>query len=176
MIPKHTISVSSRLWSCPTGCHCHYSCDISCAWLYMCEQASSSVTSNFPKVSKHTKKKKTYVHLSCFSPQRRNDIHQSAIHQFLSPVLSSSATPKPQKGKLLVLFWKIVLRKKWFQPAQPFVFPLNKASDKAGAWCTSVEGARARSRVHKQSHVSRQTECSLQSPRHPDENIMFYST
>lgn len=116
----------------------------------MSKQATSSVISNFLKLSKH---KKPYVHLSCFSPQRRNEIHQSAIHQFYCP-FSPPRPPQNPKRKAFGAVLKNRPEKKWLQTAQPFVFPLNKASDKAGAWCTSIAGAWVCSRVHKQSHVS----------------------
>lgn len=134
---------------------------------------SLSVKSNFS--NSQNIKNECYVHPSCFFLSRGMKSINLPFINFIACSLFLSH-PKTPKGKLLVLVWKIVRRKKWFQPAQPCVFPLNKTSDRAGPWCTSVVGAGVCSRVHKQSHVSQQTECSLQSPRHPDENIMFYST
>ena len=58
---------------------------------------------------KYIKTLKPSVHLSCFSPQWSNEIHQPAIHHFYRPF--SPHHPKTPKGKLLVLFRKIVTRK-----------------------------------------------------------------
>ena len=143
-----------------------------CTLTYVCKLLHLSKVNSSNSWS--IKKKKLYVHLLLsFSAEEWNpSICHSSI---LSPSLSSTATPKHQKESFWCCVEKSSLEKKWFWPAQPFVFPLNKASDKASAWCTSIMCAWARSRAHKQSHVSRQTECSLQPSRHPDENIMFYS-
>lgn len=131
-----------------------------CAW--KCASTHLYLSKVTLSNSWNIKKKNPDVHLLFFfSAVKWNpSICHSSI---LSPVLSSSATPKPQKESFWCCVEKSSREKKWFRPAQPFVFPFNKASDKAGAWCTSVTGSWAHSRVHKQSHVSQQTECSLQS-------------
>lgn len=116
---------------------------------------------------------KNLMCISCFCPRRRTEIHQSAIHQFYHLFSPPQPPWNPKREAFGAVLKNRPEKKKLFRPAQPFVFPLNKASDKADGWCTSGAGARLRSRAHKQSHVSWQTDCSLQPPHHPDKNIMF---
>lgn len=82
--------------------------------------------------------------------------------------------PETPKGKLLVLRWKIVLRKRNYSDRLNPLFSLSiKRATRPTVDVRAARAARVRSRAHKQSHVSRQTDCSLQPPRHPDKNRMF---
>lgn len=115
------------------------------------------------------------MHLSWFSPQRRNEIHQSDHSSILSPVLSSSATTKPQKESFWCRFEKSSPGKNdsnWLNPL--FSLSIKQATRPALDVRASWAPGRAAERISKAMFHNKQ--CSLQSPRHPDENIMFRST
>lgn len=116
------------------------------------EQHQSQVTF---KTLKNIKEKRMCISLVFLLSGGMKSINPLFISFIASSLLLGHL--KTPKGKLLVLLWKIFPRKKWLQLAQSFVFPLNKATDKANAWCMSIVGAWACSRVHKQSNVSQQT-------------------
>lgn len=102
--------------------------------------------------------------------------HSSILSPSSSSVRAAPETPK-RKAFGAVLKNRPG-KKKWFRPTQPFVFPLNKGSDKAHVWCTSVAGTGAR-----RSPAERAEPCFTANrvfftvaSATPDEDIMFYST
>lgn len=115
-----------------------------------------------------------------FSLQQWNPsiCHSSILSPCALLLLCPSCPRNPQKEGFWCRVEKSSQGKKWFRPTQPFVFPLNKGSDKARAWCTSVVGTGAR-----RSSAARAELCFTANrvfftvaSATPDEDIMFYST
>lgn len=115
-----------------------------------------------------------------FSLQRWNPsiCHSSILSPCALLLLRPCSPQNPQKEGFWCRVEKSSQEKKWFRPTQPFVFPLNKGSDKACAWCTSVAGTGARrsSVVGAQLCFTANRVFFTVASATPDEDIMFYST
>lgn len=117
---------------------------ITCAW------KCASMRLHLSKVtSSNSWNIKNLMCIFCFSSQQRNEIHQSAIHQFYCRSLLL-CHPKSPKGKLLVLCWKIVPRKNDSNRLNPlFSLSIKPATRPArDVWASWAPG-RAAERISK---------------------------
>lgn len=98
---------------------CFYCCS------QACREASTQchVTSPTLNIDKHADLSVKNNAYPVFPPSWRNEMYQSTIHPFyrlFSPLSPKKNKKINQKGKLLVLFWKIFQRKKndsnWLNP------------------------------------------------------------